>query len=102
VQMPAVRLLGSVEQRLAELRAFAGVLVTVVPDFPDGSCAWCVRGDLATVRVIGQPSGNDQENPLRDVVVCHFCATSPRGPIRQALLEQDSKSTDPIGVEMCP
>lgn len=102
MRLDAVRLLPPVEQRLAELRRFAGVRVTVTPDFPDGLCTWCARGELATVRVIGQPLGDDLENPLKRAVVCHFCATSNRGPIHQARVEQDPTSRTPIEVEMCP
>lgn len=99
--LPPIQLLATVDQRIVELQRFGGIHITVDPHFIVGECDWCARGEITTVRVTGQPHGDDVHNPLEQVEVCHYCATSRYGPINQARVEQDPNSDLDIEVEIC-
>jgi hypothetical protein len=98
--LPAIRLLAPIEQRLRELRRFTGINLTVDPNFVPGECEWCARGEITTVRVTGQPHGDDLHSPLEQAEVCHYCACSAYGPINQARIEQAAGSDRDIEVEV--
>lgn len=86
--------------RVAQLRTWDGIEVTVDTLLIPEECLWCAGGQLATVRVIGTPAPNDPHHPLLTALVCHRCAMNPRtSPIRQALAENGS--TAPIQVQVC-
>lgn len=103
--LPAVGddLLPLIEDRLRVIESFGGVHVTIDPNFKIRECCWCKpdRPALATVRVYGQPALGDPNKPLTDVKTCWDCAVNrQRGPIVQALIEQDPASRYKIRVEV--
>jgi hypothetical protein len=99
--LPAIRLLAPIDQRIKELNRFGGIHITVDPNFVVNECDWCARGEITSVRVTGQPHGDDIHNPLVQVETCHYCATSDYGPINQARVEQNPESKYDIKVEIC-
>lgn len=97
--MPAFgSLLGTIDERIAQLEALGGVHVTVDTHFMPEECGWCdlERPAITTVRVYGNPARGDVNRPLLVVEVCHHCAVAA---IHQAKVESISDAD--IRVEVC-
>lgn len=84
---------------LADTLTQAGVDVRLVEREPTSVCDWCMVDPArpAEVAVYGDPAPDDPYEPLRYAEVCRVCA--PRAA-RQALIEQNPNSRQPIIVQI--